>query len=347
MQQPVVTQSMTKKTAVILSNVGTPDEPKAGAVRRFLFQFLNDKYVIDLPWLLRIFLVNCIIIPFRVKKSTALYKRLWTENGSPIIYYSEELKTKLQKKLGNKFEVFIGMRYGNPGYKAALKEIKKAGFSRVVIFPLFPQYAQSITETAIVSAEKEIKKLNIQAEVISINQFYNHPKYIEAVAAQAKKYDLSKYDHIVFSYHGLPNRQIEKCHPGIKVESCNCSLSIPDHGQFCYRATCYATSRLIAKELGLKKSDYTNAFQSRLSKNWLSPFTDDILLEKLKEGKKNILVLAPSFVTDCLETVIEIGADYQKLFKNNGGQTLQLVEGLNAEDIWVDSLTEIINTSLK
>lgn len=338
---------MNKKTAIILANVGTPDKPNISAVRRFLFHFLNDKYVIDLPWLLRKFLVNCIIIPFRIKKSTALYKRLWTENGSPIIYYSEELKRKLQKQLGDQFEVFLGMRYGKPGYREAIKEIKKVGLSRIVIFPLFPQYAQSTTETAIVSAEKEIKKLEIKAEVIIINQFYNHPKYIEAIATQTKKYDLRKYDHIVFSYHGLPNRQAEKCHPGIKVETCNCSISMPEHGQFCYRATCYATSRLIAKELGLQKSDYTDAFQSRLSKNWLSPFTDDILLEKLKEGKKNILVLAPSFVTDCLETVIEIGADYQDLFKKEGGQMLQLVEGLNSKDIWVDSLKEIINTSLK
>ncbi len=338
---------MNKKTAVILTNVGTPDEPTVAAVRRFLFQFLNDKYVIDLPWLLRKFLVNFFIIPFRINKSTKLYRRLWTENGSPIIYYSEKLKEKLQNQLGGEHEVFLGMRYGNPDYKQALNKIKETGFERVIIFPLFPQYAQSTTESAIISAEKEIKKLNIRAEIIKVQQFYNHPKFIQAFAEQARKYDLSKFDHVLFSYHGLPNRQIEKNHPGKTVESCDCTQSIPKHGKFCYRATCFATSRLIAKELCLQKSGYTSAFQSRLSKNWLTPFTDAVLLEKLKEGKKNILVLAPSFVTDCLETIIEIGEDYQKLFKNNGGQTLQLVKGLNAEDIWVDSLTKIINTSLE
>lgn len=337
---------MNKKTAVILANVGTPDEAKAGAVRRFLFHFLNDKYVIDLPWLLRKFLVNCIIIPFRVKKSTALYKRLWTENGSPIIYHSEKLKEKLQKQLGDGFEVFLGMRYENPNYKRALKEIKKQGFKRVVLFPLFPQYAQSTTETAIVSAEKEIKKLNIEAEVVTINQFYNHPAFIKAFVSQAKKYDLSKYDHVLFSYHGLPNRQVEKCHPAIKVDACDCSQSMPSHGTNCYRATCFATSRLIAKELGLNRSDYTDAFQSRLTKNWLSPFSDEVILEKLKEGKKNILVFAPAFVTDCLETIIEIGEDYQQIFSEKGGEKIQLVESLNATDGWVNAMEEIINTTL-
>ncbi len=338
---------MNKKTAIILSNVGTPDEPKAGAVRRFLFYFLNDKYVIDLPWLLRKFLVNCIIIPFRIKKSTKLYERLWTENGSPIIYHTENLKAKLQQKLGDNFEVFIGMRYENPNYKKALKEIKKQGFDRIIMFPLFPQYAQSTTETAFVSADLEIKKLNITAEIVKVDQFYDHPSFIKAFVDRAKKYDLTKYDHVLFSYHGLPNRQVEKCHPGINVEACDCTQSIPEHGKFCYRATCFATSRLIANELGLKRSDYSNAFQSRLSKNWLSPFSDELILEKLKEGKKNILVFAPAFVTDCLETVIEIGEDYQMLFSKNGGEKIQLVESLNSSDSWVNAIVDIIGENIK
>jgi len=338
---------MSKKTAVLLINVGTPDKPEPGAVRRFLFSFLNDKYVIDLPLLLRLFLVNCIIIPFRIKKSTKLYKRLWTDKGSPIIYHSEELKDKLNKQLGDNFQVFIGMRYGNPNYKKALQAIKGGGFERLVVFPLFPQYAQSTTETAFVAVDKVIKKLNLKTEVIQINQFYNHPSFIKNFVEQGKKFDLEKFDHLLFSYHGLPNRQAEKCHPGIKVSACNCLDAIPEHGQFCYRATCFATSRLIAKELGIKKSDYSDAFQSRLSKNWLSPFSDDLILEKLKEGKKNILVFAPSFVTDCLETVIEIGADYQQLFSENGGEKIQLVESLNSSDSWVNTIVELIAKELQ
>ncbi len=337
---------MSQKTAVLLMNVGSPDKPEVGPVRKYLTQFLNDKRVIDLPFLLRKFLVNVIIIPFRVKKSTGLYKRLWTENGSPLIYYSEKLKVKLQEHLGSKFGVFLGMRYGNPSIQQAIHEIQKGGYKQIVLFPLFPQHAMSTTETAIVAAELEIKKQNIDAKIIKPEQFYNHPKFIRAFAEQAKKYDLNKFDHVVFSYHGLPDRQVEKCHPGIKVESCNCRESLPEYGTHCYRATCFATSRLIAKELGLQKTNYTIGFQSRLSKNWLSPFTDDVLLEKLAEGKKNILVLAPSFVTDCLETITEISEDYRKIFIGNGGNNLQLVESLNANSDWVETLSDIIHHSI-
>lgn len=336
-----------EKTAVLLMNVGSPDEPKVPAVRKYLTQFLNDKRVIDLPFLLRKFLVNVIIIPFRVKKSTGLYQQLWTEKGSPLIFYTEELKEKLQIRLGNYYDVFIGMRYGNPGYKNALSEIKKGDFKKLVLVPLYPQNAMSTTETSVVAAEKELKKQAIKAEVVTVEQFYDHPKFIDAFIQQAKKYDLKSFDHFVFSYHGLPNRHVEKCHPEIKVGDCNCHTTFPDHGKYCYRATCYETSRLIAKRLNLDAADYTVGFQSRLSNNWLTPFTDAVLEEKLKEGKRNILVFAPSFVTDCLETILEIGVEYGEEFEKKGGNKLQLVESLNAENQWVETLAEIITSKLK
>ena len=335
------------RTAILLMNVGSPDDPTKKSVKRFLTQFLNDKRVIDLPWLLRKLLVNLIIVPFRTKKSTQLYQRLFDKKGSPLIYHSEELKEKLQKKIGEGFSVFLGMRYGNPGYQKALLEIKNHGFHQIILVPLFPQHAMSTSETAIVAAKAEIKRQNITAEIIEVGQFYNHPKFIRAFVSQVKKYDLAKFDHILFSYHGLPNRHIEKSHPGKTIESCDCEHSIPDYGRFCYRATCFATSRLIAGELGLNLSNYTVAFQSRLSKNWLSPFSNEVLLKKLREGNKNILVVTPSFVTDCLETVIEIGEDYRKEFIDKGGEKLELVENLNAENIWIESLSEIILESIQ
>lgn len=333
------------KTAVLLINVGSPDAPTVPAVRRYLTQFLNDKRVIDLPFLLRKFLVNLIIIPFRVKNSTQLYLQLWTKKGSPLIYLTKELQEKLQTKLPENIDVYIGMRYGNPSYKKALAEIKEKGYRKIVLLPLFPQHAMSTTETAFVAAEKEIKKLEIDADIVKVDQFYDHPKFIAAFASQAKKYDVSSYDHVVFSYHGLPNRQVEKCHPGIKVDACSCTESLPEHGKFCYRATCYETSRLIAKSLELKDEDYTVAFQSRLSNNWLTPFTDAVLEKKRTENKKKILVLAPSFVTDCLETTLEIGVEYAEDFEKKGG-SLQLVDSLNTEDHWVETLTEMITTKL-
>lgn len=330
------------KTAILLMNVGTPDEPKVEKVYKYLTQFLNDKRVIDLPWLLRKFLVNVIIIPFRVFKSTRIYKILWTDKGSPLVYYSVEMQKKLQQKLGGNYEVFVAMRYGNPGYQEALQTIKKGRFEKLIVFPLYPQFAMSTTETSVEAVKAEIKKQKIDIELKVIGQFYNHPKFIQAFAKQARKYDLSKFDHIVFSYHGLPNRHLEKIHPGIKVQDCNCTETLPEHGKYCYRATCFATTRLLAGELGLKKEDYSVAFQSRLSKNWMSPFTDEVLLAKLKEGKKRIMVIPAAFVTDCLETIVEIGEEYRELFLEKGGVKLQLVESLNAEPLWIEAMHDIL-----
>lgn len=334
------------KTAVLLMNVGSPDQPKIYSVWTYLTEFLNDRRVIDLPFLLQKFLVNFIIIPLRVKNSTRLYKLLWTKKGSPLIYYSFEMKEKLQEKLGTDFEVFVAMRYQSPDYKKVIQQIKKKGFKRLVLFPLFPQYAMSTTETTIVAVEKELKKHNIKIELATIDQFYNYPPFIDAFAEQAKKYDISKFDHIIFSYHGLPNRHLEKCHPGIDPVKCSCSISMPAHGKKCYRATCYETSRLLAKKLELKEVDYSISFQSRLDKNWMEPFTDEMLLLKLKEEKKKILVFAPAFVTDCLETLIEIGDEYNEMFIQNGGEKLQLVESLNSESHWIDAMKGLVENKI-
>jgi len=321
------------KTPVLLMNVGSPDAPTVPAVRRFLSEFLNDKRVIDLPWLLRKFLVNLIIIPFRVKNSTQLYKQLWTEKGSALIYISEELKEKLQAKLGDDFEVFMGMRYGNPHYTKALSAIKKAGYKKLIVLPLYPQHALSTTETSFVAVEEEIKKQNIPVKLLKIGQFYQHPKFAKAFAEQAKKYKPETFDHILISFHGLPVRQDAKSKP----------KNVPDYS---YSKACCETSQLIAKELNLSDSDYTIGFQSRLSKNWLTPFSDEIIMEKLKEGKKRILVLAPAFVTDCLETIVEIEYEYAEEFKEKGGEKLQLVSSLNAESSWVEMLDDLIKERL-
>jgi len=313
-------------------NVGSPDAPTEPAVRKFLSEFLNDERVIDLPWLLRKFLVNGIIVPFRVKKSTRLYLRLWTSKGSPLIYLSEELKEKLQNKLGDNFEVFLGMRYGNPGYKNALSEIKKQGLKQLVVLPLFPQHAMSTTETALVAVEKEIKKQAIDINVLKIGQFYQHHEFVRAFAKQVINYNPENFDHVLFSFHGIPVRQDKKSQP-------------EDWGSekhYLYSEACFETARLIAKEAKIPEADFSVAFQSRLSKNWLTPFSDELLLQKLAAGMKKILVVAPSFVTDCLETTVEIEKDYQKMFLDKGGEKLQLVHSLNAEETWVKTLKILI-----
>uniref|UniRef100_UPI003217B2F5 ferrochelatase n=1 Tax=uncultured Draconibacterium sp. TaxID=1573823 RepID=UPI003217B2F5 len=321
------------KTAILLMNVGSPDAPTKPAVRKFLSEFLNDKRVIDLPWLLRKFLVNLIIIPFRVTNSTALYKRLWTPKGSPLIYISDELKEKLQQKSGNRFQVFVGMRYGNPNYKQALADIKKSGFTKLVVLPLYPQHAMSTTETSFLAVDKEIKKQKIEIQQIKIGQFYQRPDFIKAFAKQAQKYQPESFDHVLFSFHGLPVRQDAKSKPD----------NLPDYS---YSKACCETAQLIANELKLSEPNYSIGFQSRLSKNWLTPFSDEIIDKKLNEGKKRILVLAPAFVTDCLETIVEIEYEYAEEFVKNGGEKLQLVSSLNAEDIWVEMLCNMIEERL-
>ena len=224
--------------------------------------------------------------------------------------------------------------------------IEAGGFKNLFILPLFPQYAMSTTETALEAVKKEVRNKKMDIQLIIKDQFYDHPLFIKAFCAEINKYNPSTYDHLVFSYHGLPNRHLEICHPGIGPASCQCHQDIPDYGRYCYRATCYATSRLLAKELNLSPDNYTVAFQSRLSKNWMTPFTDDVLLAYLSKGCKRILVVAPSFVADCLETLIEIGEDYKKLFKEAGGEELQLVKSLNSDNSWIDALADIVIKTL-
>lgn len=331
-----------KKTAVILANVGTPDEPTVPAVRRYLFQFLNDRRVIDLPWLLQKFLVNVIIVPFRAPKSTKLYQMLWTEKGSPLLSISNESRDKLQERLGGNYEVFVGMRYQNPSLKKVLQTIKDKRFDKIVVLPMFPQYASSTAGTIAQLINTETARWNVIPELTIISQFYDNPQFIKAFATQISKYNPAEYDHIIFSYHGLPFSQTDRVHPAIKTVNCNCEVEMPEHGRFCYKATCYETTRLLAKELGLPKSAYSVAFQSRLTKNWLKPFSDKEVIKLAKEGKKRVLIAAPAFIADCLETIVEIGVEYQHLFEENGGEKIQLVESLNANNDWIETLSEMV-----
>jgi protoporphyrin/coproporphyrin ferrochelatase len=335
-----------KKTAVILINVGTPDEPKVPAVRRYLFEFLNDRRVIDLPLILQKILVNLIIVPFRAPKSTKLYQRLWTDNGSPLLFYSENVIRKLQEKISSKADVFLAMRYGNPSIGKALAEIKKRNIDRLIVLPMFPQYASSTNGTAIQAVLDEISKWNTIPEVHAINQFYDHPAFLDAFANQIKSYEPENYDHIIFTYHGLPNRHLDKNHPEESIKTCNCETRFPEFGKFCYKATCYQTTRELVKRLGIPHDKYSVSFQSRLSKNWMTPFTDKNLIKRAKEGHKKVLVAAPAFVADCLETTVEIGYEYKELFIENGGEVLQMVDSLNDSPRWIDAIEEIIQAYL-
>jgi len=267
---------------------------------------------------------------------------LWTEKGSPLLAISNESRDKLQERLGENYEVFVGMRYQNPSLKKALQTIKDKRFDKIVVLPVFPQYASSTAGTIAQLVNTETAKWNVIPELTIISQFYDNPGFVKAFAAQIKKYKSEEFDHIIFSYHGLPFSQTDRVHPAIKTINCTCEVEMPEHGRFCYKATCYETTRLLAKELGLPKSAYSVAFQSRLTKNWLKPFSDKEVIKLAKEGKKRVLIAAPAFIADCLETIVEIGVEYQELFKENGGEKIQLVESLNTNPDWIETLAELV-----
>ncbi len=329
------------RKALLLINTGTPDSPSVGDVRRFLSQFLNDGRVIDLPWLWRKLLVNLIIVPFRAPRSAALYRKLWTEKGSPLLVNLDNLVAGLKQVSGEGCDVFGAMRYGNPSLEKVFRKIAAAGYDEIIVFPLFPHYASSTTGSVHESVMRLAAGMNVIPALRFIDQYYDNPAFIDAWAENIRSQNPSTYDHLLFSYHSLPLRQVERTHPGVTVDACSCAVSMPAHGKYCYRAACHETTRLIAARLGLKEGTYSTAFQSRLTGRWLSPFTDSALLDLAASGKKTVLVAAPSFTADCLETVIEIGDEYRHLFVQAGGRDLVMVHSLNDSRLWIKAVAQI------
>jgi len=330
------------KTAVLLLNLGTPDSPSVGHVRSYLSQFLNDPRVIDIPWILRKILVNLIIVPFRAPKSAKVYKQLWTENGSPLLYYSNQQRDLLQKELGDTHDVFLAMRYKNPSIPDVLNQIQKKNYQKIIVLPLFPQYASASTGSALDEVMRVIRTWWVIPELRFISQYYNHPRYIDAFVARGKQYNMAEYDHVLFSYHGLPERQVDKVYGEGLCSDHDCEHEITEENKYCYKATGYATTRLLATRLGIPQEKYTVCFQSRLDKKWLEPFSDKVVEECAKKGMKKILVFSPAFTSDCLETTIEIGHEYQELFEEHGGEKVQLVESLNEHPTWIQCLKELV-----
>ncbi len=333
---------MKSKTGVLLINLGTPDSPAVGDVRSYLSQFLNDPRVIDIPWLPRKLLVNFLIVPFRASKSAKIYKKLWTANGSPLLYYSEKAKGLLQASLGNDYEVHLAMRYKNPSLPDVLEVMRKKNYEKIVVLPLFPQYASASTGSALDEVMRVMRTWWVVPEVKFISQYYDHPKFIEAFAARGRKYNFADYDHILFSYHGLPERQVDKVYDERHCADHNCENEITEENKYCYKATCYATTRLLVEKLNIPQEKYTVCFQSRLDKKWLMPFSDKVVEECARKGMKKILVFSPAFTADCLETIIEIGDEYQEIFKEHGGEKVQLVESLNDHPTWIDCLKDLV-----
>lgn len=335
-----------KKTGILLIQLGTPDSPSVADVRSYLSEFLNDPRVIDIPYLIRKILVNGIIVPFRAPKSAKVYKELWTlGNGeSPLLTHSRKLKELLQAAFQDEnTTVELAMRYKNPSLDVVLERMRKANYDRIVILPLFPQFASASSGSAIEKAMDIIRKWWVIPEIKIISQFYENSGYIDSIVDNAQKFNLAEYDHILFSYHGLPERQVDKVYDGSDLcQDQPCETQINDDNKFCYKATCYATTRLIAQKMGLTENQYTVCFQSRLDKKWLTPFSDKVVEEWGKKGAKKLLVFSPAFVADCLETLIEIGDEYQEIFEEHGGEKVQLVPSSNTHPAFVAGMAELI-----
>ncbi len=339
----------TKKTGVLLIQLGTPDSPKTSDVARYLREFLGDGRVIDVPYILRKILVNGIIVPTRAPKSAKIYKELWAlGNGvSPLLTHTQKLVQLVQERFGaDDVTIEMAMRYQNPSMDSVLDKMRLANYDQLIIIPLFPQYASASSGSAMDKAMEIIRKWWVIPEIKIVSQFYDHEGYIDSIVDRASQYNVADYDKIMFSYHGLPDRHVDKVYDDGLCEDQPCETTLNEENKFCYKATCYATTRLIAAKMGLREDQYTVSFQSRLNKKWLTPFSDEVIEKWGKEGAKSVLAFSPAFVADCLETMIEIGDEYQEIFHEHGGEKVQLVPSSNDHPRFVDCIEDLIRKKM-
>ncbi len=332
---------------ILLVNLGSPASPTLLAVKNYLSEFLMDPYVLQMPKFFRFLFVYGLIRPFRPKKTLKSYQTIWKKEGSPLILESLKLKEIFQEVVKTKFHVEIAMRYGEPSLIKALSSFKEKNIQNVIVIPLYPQYATSTTQTTLAWLQKLNQSLYEKFfQFQFIKSFYNHPSYIHALSEKTK-ISLAKvnYDHVLMSFHGLP-----KSHLGQKVQSSlctfqNCCQNISQENQNCYRAQSFATAQAIAQNLSLKEDQWSIGFQSRLTHGWIEPFTDKKISELAKRGVKNLAVLCPSFVTDCLETLEEIDIRARKQFLSEGGKNFYYIPCLNHDELWIKALKDL-TTSL-
>lgn len=337
------------RTGVILINVGTPDAPHSREVRRYLREFLSDPRVVDINPLGRWLLLNLIILPVRPKQSAAAYKKIWTPQGSPLLVYSEALRAALQQALGEEFHLELGMRYGEPSLQRAVERLRQAGITRVVAVPLFPQYASASTGTAAARLMEILAAQWNVPELVILGDFYDHPGFLDAVATMVgEAHRTTEPDYVLFSYHGLPERQVVKSEePGFACSREAPCPPVQAGNRMCYRAQCYATSRALAQRLGLSEQAYGTSFQSRLGRTpWIKPYTDLLLPQLRERGVERLMVATPSFVADCLETEEEIGIRLREQWLGLGGKELHRVACVNDHPVWVGALAEMIRRAV-
>ncbi len=327
-----------EKKGVLLVNLGSPNSPTKKDVKIYLREFLMDKRVLDVPYIIRKLLVELIILPTRPKRSTAAYQKVWLKEGSPLVVISKKVHEKVQEKLP--IPVELAMRYGNPSIHSALDKLYNAGVTQLFVIPLYPHYAMSSSETVVEKVKEVQKKYFATMQLSFLDPFYNNTEYIDALSNQIKNNLPSDVDTILFSYHGLPERHIYKTDPykGCEIGDCCFKESSPSH-KTCYRHQCYKTTELITNKLNLPKEKVQVSFQSRLLKDpWLKPYTDVTLEELPGKNKKKIVVITPAFVSDCLETLEEIAMEGKEEFLHAGGESYNYIPCLNDNDQWIDTL---------
>jgi ferrochelatase len=333
------------KKGVLLVNLGTPDSPEVSDVRTYLDEFLMDERVIDINAFKRTLLVKGIIVPFRSPKTSKLYKEIWDENGSPLLYFSKIQVAMVQEKLGDEYHVELAMRYQNPSIASALDKLKAAMVESIQVIPLFPQYASASTGSVIQKVMELVGKWQTIPPISFINSFHDNELMIDTFAQNAEKYQPESYDQILFSFHGLPERQLKKCdHSGQHcLKKNDCCATLTDVNKFCYSAQCHDTARLIAKRLNIPAEKYSVCFQSKLGKEpWVQPYTSEVLKELAEKGKKRLLVFCPAFVADCLETLYEVSVEYHEEFRALGGEEVQLVASLNDDPKFIEALVAML-----
>ncbi len=330
---------------VLLVNLGSPDSTNPKDVKRYLDEFLMDERVIDLPWLLRALIVKGIVLNTRPKKSAEAYQKIWWDEGSTLIVLSKRLQDKIDEHTD--IPVALAMRYGSPSIADGLKELHEKGVTQVLLMPLYPQYAMATTETIVVLAKELQAKHYPDMQIDTLPPFYNNPEYIKVLSNSIHEALKDKeYDHLLFSYHGVPERHIRKSditNSHCKLDKSCCITPSPAH-EFCYRHQCYESTRLVAERLNLPENKYSTSFQSRLGFDpWLQPYTDRTIERFGQEGVKNIAVVTPSFVSYCLETLEEIAMEGEEIFHENGGKDFTTIPCLNDREDWVQTLSNWIN----
>lgn len=335
---------MQEKTAILLINLGTPDSPSPKDVKRYLIEFLTDKRVIDIPWVFRQMLVRFRIVPFRYKSSAKAYKSIWQQQGSPLLYYGQKVKKALQKRFDSNYIVELAMRYGNPSIEDVIKKLTINPIEKLIILPLFPQYASATTGSVQQKVMEICKDLPVIPKITFIDHFFSNEAVIDSFCAVANKDHIQTCDHVIFSFHGLPKRHLEKIDQYKHCFTTNeCCYNLTSKNRTCYSAQCHYMAQNIASKLAIPKDKYTITFQSRLGKEpWLEPSTSDVITKLATAGHKKLVVFSPSFVCDCLETLYEIGIEYKEEFILKGGKELVLIEGLNDHPKWIEALQSIV-----